>query len=76
MDPDGKYIPGYWGYCGPDCPVDVDPWFADETLKVTHHHGMDEKEIMISVRLIGVMSSSLILLALMMRGLGNSGSEI
>ena len=54
----------------------MDPWSADDTLKVIHHHGMDEKEIMISVRLIGVMSSSLILLALMMKGLGISGSEI
>ena len=53
-----------------------DAFKKDDTLKVIHHHGVDEKEIMILVRLIGIMSSSLILLALMMKGLGISGSEI
>ena len=49
---------------------------TDDSLKVTNGVIVDEKEIMISVRLIGIMSSSLILLALMMKGLGISGSEI
>ena len=53
----------------------MNPWSTDDTLKVNHNHELDEKERMISVRLIGIMSSSLILLALMMKGLGISGSE-
>ena len=65
-----------WAACGPDCPMHPNALATDDSLKVTHGMIVDEKEIMISVRLIGVMSSSLILLALMMRGLGNSGSEI
>ena len=65
-----------WAVCGPDCPMDPDALITDETLKVTHHREVDQKQIMISVRLIGVMSSSLSLLALMMKGLGISGSEI
>ena len=68
-----------WALCGPDCPEHPDALITlktDNFLKVTHRIIVDEKEIMISVRLIGIMSSSLILLALMMRGLGISGSEI
>ena len=81
MDDSGVHIggEGNWGYCGPDCPMHPlhpDALTTDETLKVTHHHEVDQEEIMISVKLIGVMSSSLILLALMMKGLGISGSEI
>ena len=67
---------GTYGNCGPDCPFKDDAWSVDETLKITHHRDMDQKLMMISVRLIGIMSSSLILLALMMKGLGLSGSEI
>ena len=65
-----------WAYCGPDCPIETNAWKTDDTLKITHHRDMDQKQVMISAKLIGVMSSSLILLALMMRGLGISGSEI
>ena len=65
-----------WAYCGPDCPIETNSWKTDDNLKVTHHRDMDQKQKMMSVRLIGIMSSSLILLALMMRGLGISGSEI
>ena len=65
-----------WAYCGPDCPIETNAWKTDETLKITHKRDMDQKQVMISARLIGVMSSSLILLALMMKGLGISGSEI
>ena len=64
-----------WADCGPDCLMHPDAFTTDETLKVTHHREV-EIEIMISVRLIGIMSSSLILLALMMKGLGISDSEI
>ena len=70
-----------WATCGPDCPMHSDAlalitFKTDDSLKVTNGVIVDEKEIMISVRLIGIMSSSLILLALMMRGLGISASEI
>ena len=65
-----------WAYCGPDCPIATNAWKTDDTLKITHHREADKKQKMMSVRLIGIMSSSLILLALMMKGLGTSGSEI
>ena len=67
---------GSWAYCGPDCLIETNAWNTDETLKITPQRNMDQKQVMISARLIGIMSSSLILLALMMKGLGISGSEI
>ena len=63
------------GECEPDCPMHPDAWKTDDTLKVTPHY-REVLEKTISLRLIGVMSSSLILLALFMKGLGMSGSEI
>ena len=51
-------------------------WKTDDTLKITHYREADQRLIMMSARLIGVMSSSLILLALMMKGLGISGPDI
>ena len=65
-----------WAYCGPDCPIETNAWKTDDTLKITDNRDMDQKQKMMLVRLIGIMSSSLILLALMMKGLGMSGSEI
>ena len=78
MDDSGGHIggEGNWADCSPDCPMHPDALATDATLKVTHHREVDEKQIMMSLRLIGVMSSSLILLALMMKGLGICGSEI
>ena len=80
VDENGVLVVGHYGYCGgpdcSDCPMHPNALTTDETLKVTHGNITDQKEIMISVRLIGIMSSSLILLALMMKGLGISGSEI
>ena len=77
VDKEGNYHDGMaWGTCDSGCPSKDDAFTSDNTLKVTHSRIVDEKEIMISARLIGVMSSSLILLALMMKGLGISGSEI
>ena len=60
-----------WGNCGKNCPVDVNPWSTDQTLKVTHHY-LDQKEGMIAVKLYGIMSSSLLLIALMVKVLGIS----
>ena len=76
VDENNVLVYGNWAACDPDCPMDPDALITDETLKVIHHREVDHEEIMISVRLIGIMSSSLILLALMMKGLGISGSEI
>ena len=76
VDENNVLVFGNWAVCDPDCPMDPDALITDETLKVTHHHGVENEEIMISARLICIMSSSLILLALMMRGLGIAGSEI
>ena len=42
---------------------------TDNTLKVTHHN-FDTKEIMIALKLHGIMSSSLLLIGLMVIGLG------
>ena len=65
-----------WAYCGPDCPIETNAWKTDDTLKITDNRDMDQKQKMMLVRLIGIMSSSLILLALMMKGLGIYGSDI
>ena len=65
-----------WAYCGPDCPIETNAWKTDDTLKITHNRDMDQKQKIMSARLIGIMSSSLILLALLMKGLGTSVSEI
>ena len=65
-----------WGFCGPDCPIETNAWKTDDTLKVTHHY-LDQKEKMTAVKLYGVMASSLLLIALMVKLLGIiSGSEI
>ena len=58
-----------WAYCGSDCSI-PNTYTTDETLKVTHGKVTDPREIMIAVSLIGIMSSSLILLALMIKGVG------
>ena len=60
-----------WGFCGPDCPIETNAWKTDDTLKVTHHN-LDQKEMMIAVKLLGIMSSSLLLIGLMVVGLGMS----
>ena len=59
------------GYCSPDCPIHPNAFTTDETLKVTHHN-LDQKEMMIAVKLLGIMSSSLLLIGLMVVGLGMS----
>ena len=74
-----KDMDGGWvgrGNCGPGCPIETNAWKTDDTLKITHNRDMDQKQKMMLVRLIGIMSSSLILLGLMIRVLGISGTEI
>ena len=57
-----------WGYCGPGCPSEDDAWLTDDTLKVSH--GVDQKEMMIALKLHGILASSLLLIGLMVTGLG------
>ena len=64
-----------WGFCGPDCPIETNAWKTDDTLKVTQNY-FDQKEGMIAVKLYGIMASSLLVIALMVKLLGISGSEI
>ena len=45
------------------------PWSTDDTLKVTHHK-LDQKEIMIALKLLAIMESSLLLISLIVLGLG------
>ena len=67
---------GTWGDCGPGCPFKDDAWSTDDTLKVTGPY-LDQKEGMIAVELYGIMASSLLLIALMVKLLGIIfGSEI
>ena len=69
VDDNGIGVKGTWADCGKNCPVDVNPWSTDQTLKVTHHY-LDQKEGMIAVELYGIMASSLLLIALMVKLLG------
>ena len=69
VDDNGLHVSGNWADCGPDCPVEVIPWYPDDTLKVTHH-SLDQKETMIAVKLFSIMASSLLLIGLMVTGLG------
>ena len=64
-----------WGFCGPECPIHPNGFTSDDTLKVTHHN-FDQREIMIALKLLGIMASSLLLIGLMVTGLGISGIEI
>ena len=62
------------GECGPGCPIEANAWKTDETLRVTHD--FNQKEMMIALKLHGIMASSLLLIALMVKLQGISGSEI
>ena len=67
---------GNWGICGPDCPMYPNvPWLTDETLKVTHQN-LDQEGIMIAVKPLLILASSLPLLGMMVTGLGISGFEV
>ena len=60
-----------WGDCSENCPVDVNSWSSDNTLtlKVTYNN-LDLKNIMIAVKLLGIMGSSLLVIGLLVTGLG------
>ena len=60
-----------WDFCGPDCPIGTKAWKKDDTLKVTHH-SVDQKDTMIAMKLLGIMSLSLLLITLMVNVLGIS----
>ena len=50
-------------------------WKTDNTLKVTRHN-LKKKEIRVALKLLGIMSSSLLLIGLMVTWLGRSTSKI
>ena len=50
-------------------------FITDDTLKVTYSN-IDEKEIMVALKLLGIMSSSLLLIGMMITTLGISASKI
>ena len=60
------------GFCGPDCPMHPYAFRNDDTLKVTHHY--DQKQLTVTLKLLGILASSLLLIGLMVTGLGISGS--
>ena len=55
-------------YCSTDCPLHPDAYTLDEKMKVTHQY--DQKEIMTTLKLYGILSSSLLLVGLLVIGLG------
>ena len=59
-----------WAYCDDDCPMHPNALTTDDTLKVSHHY--DQKELMIALKLYGIMASSLLLIGLMVTGLGST----
>ena len=69
MDSDGERIEDKVDECGPDCPFEKNAWKTDDTLKFTA--SLNPKEIMIVLKLHGIMASSLLLIGLMVTGLGS-----
>ena len=69
MDSDGERIEDKVEECGPDCPFEQNAWKTDDTLKFTA--SFNQREIMIAVKLLGIMASSLLLIGLMVTGLGS-----
>ena len=69
MDSDGDWIDDKVDECGPDCPFEKNAWKTDDTLKFTAN--FNQREIMIAVKLLGIMASSLLLIGLMVTGLGS-----
>ena len=61
---------GKWADCAPDCPMHPNALKTDDTLKVTHNY--NQEEMLIGLKLFGIMSSSLLLVGLMVTGLGNN----
>ena len=50
-------------------PIVANAWKTDDTLKVTHNY--NQEEMLIGLKLYGIMSSSLLLVGLLVTGLGN-----
>ena len=75
VDDEGFLLEG--AYCGPDCPMHPNAltFSTDDTLKVTYSN-VDKKEIMIALKLHGIMSYSFLLIGLMITGLGKIRFEI
>ena len=72
VDVNGFYVPGFLGFCSKNCPVYVNPtWSSDDTLKLIDHSS-DLKDTIIALKLFGIMSFSLLLIALMVKVLGIS----
>ena len=69
MDSDGERIDDKVDECGPDCPFEKNAWKTDDTLKFTA--SLNQREIMIAVKLLGIIVSSLLLIGLMVTGLGS-----
>ena len=55
--------------CLPGCPFLADAWTTDDTLRVTH--GLGSEEILIDLKIYGIVASSLLLIGLMVKVLGN-----
>ena len=58
-----------WGFCGPHCPTEANEWKKDDSMIVTHHN-LDQKKIMIALKLLAIILSSLLLFGLKITGLG------
>ena len=69
MDSDGEWIADKYDECGSDCPFEKNAWKTDDTLKFTA--SLNQREIMIAVKLHGIIASSLLLIGLMVTGLGS-----
>ena len=49
-------------------PTVANAWKTDDTLKVTH--SVNQKEIMVALKLHGILASSLLLIGVMVTGIG------
>ena len=56
------------GECGPGCPILAEAWRTDDTLRVSQ--SLDQKEIMVALKIYGIMASSLLLIGLKVTVLG------
>ena len=61
-----KTLKGGQGFCRMH--PNPDAWMTDETLKVSHNY--NQKEIMTTLKLYGIMSSSLLFIGLVVTRLG------
>ena len=69
MDSDGEWISDKYDECGSDCPFEKNAWKTDDTLRFTA--SFNQREIIIGVKLHGIIASSLLLIGLMVTGLGS-----